>query len=131
MCERAGKYCSLVAESLQPPRALPAQVMQIALETDGTGFAPIMYTLVFIGPALLNQMNPCSAASLDVKREWRGEDRRMSATPVKSKTTKTLINAVHRISNSPDLDEVMETIFVSAKVGGPGDDLTVSIIKIR
>jgi transcriptional regulator with GAF, ATPase, and Fis domain len=39
----------------------------------------------------------------------------MSATPVKSKTTETLINAVHRISNSPDLDEVMETIFGSLK----------------
>lgn len=39
----------------------------------------------------------------------------MSATPIKSKTTETLINAVHRISNSPDLDEVMETIFGSLK----------------
>src|ERR1044071_10515172 len=37
----------------------------------------------------------------------------MSATPVKTKTTETLINAVHRISNSPDLGEVMETIFDS------------------
>jgi sigma-B regulation protein RsbU (phosphoserine phosphatase) len=39
----------------------------------------------------------------------------MTATPVREKTTETLIDAVHRVSSSPDLDEVMETIFDSLK----------------
>jgi phosphoserine phosphatase RsbU/P len=39
----------------------------------------------------------------------------MTAISVREKTTETLIDAVHRVSSSLDLDEVMETIFDSLK----------------